>query len=57
MITRPSNSPAEAFSASSASTGMQGSPAPWASPLAVAMPMRTPVKLPGPVTAAIASSA
>ena len=41
---------------SSAFTPMQGLPLPWASAFTVATPMRTPVKLPGPVTAARASS-
>ena len=51
----PLNSPTPAAMASRASTATQGLPAPWASPLAVLTPMRTPVKEPGPVTTAMRS--
>ena len=42
-------------SASSASTATQGLPAPWAIPFTALSPMRTPVKEPGPTTAAYSS--
>ena len=42
-------------SASSALTAQQGLPTAWAKPLTMHTPMRTPVKEPGPVTAAKAS--